>query len=98
MSHLIQIFLPFNVGDARQMIEAVESELLDRFGGVTLNINSPAKGLWDSGAGVERDKIIVVEIMTEELDLGCWHNYRQQFERTFDQDEILIRAAQVSQL
>jgi len=98
VSHLIQIFLPFNVGDARQMIEieAVESELLDRFGGV--NINSPAKGLWDSGAGVERDKIIVVEIMTEELDLGCWHNYRQQLERTFDQDEILIRAAQVSQL
>lgn len=98
MSNLIQIFLPSNVDDARHKIEAVEQTLLDRFGGVTLNINSPAKGLWDSGAGVERDKIIVVEVMAEELDRKWWHDYRQQLERMFDQDEVLIRASQVSRL
>lgn len=98
VSQLIQIYLPFNVDDARHKIEAVEQTLLDRFGGVTLNVNSPVKGLWDSGAGVERDRIIVVEVMADELDQEWWQNYRQHLERTFDQDEVLIRASQVSRL
>jgi len=96
--HLIQIFLPSNVDGARHKIETVEQQLLDRFGGVTLNINTPAKGIWERGADVERDNIIVVAVMAEKLDRDWWRNYRQQLQRTFDQEEILIIATQVDQL
>lgn len=98
MRHLIQIFLPSNVDGARHKIETVEQQLLDRFGGVTLNINTPAKGIWERGAHVERDNIIVVAVMAEKLDRDWWRNYRQQLQRTFDQEEILIIATQVDQL
>ncbi|MDO5897210.1 hypothetical protein [Agrobacterium sp. Azo12] len=68
MSHLIEIFLPSNVDDAQRKIEQVERELVARFGGATLHVNSPAQGLWYGGSGVEHDKIIVAEVMVEELD------------------------------
>lgn len=98
MSQLIEIFLPSNVDDAQRKIEQLEKELVERFGGVTLYVNSPARGLWDAGARVEDDTIVVAEVMVEELDREWWVGYRAALELSFDQDEILIRATPVCRL
>lgn len=98
MSHLIEIFLPSNVDDACGKLERVDGELIERFGGVTLHINPPAKGLWDGDSGVESDKTIVIEVITDELDRIWWAGYRQKLEKRFDQDEVMIRATIVRRL
>lgn len=98
MGYLNEIFLPSNVDDARDKLERVEGELIEQYGGVTLHISSPAKGLWDGDTGVESDKIVVIEVISDELDRRWWAGYRQKLEKRFDQDEVMIRATIVSRL
>lgn len=92
--HLIEIFLPVTSGDAQSAIEAVREELVGRFGGATLHVNSPAEGLWKDDGEVENDRIVVAEVMAEDLDTIWWRSYRERLEAMFDQNEILIRATE----
>jgi hypothetical protein len=41
---------------------------------------------------VQRDDIVVVEVMAQSLDRAFWANYRRELEGLFHQDEIVIRA------
>ncbi|GGG22095.1 hypothetical protein GCM10010924_59470 [Rhizobium wenxiniae] len=94
--HLIEIFLPISVNDPQSKIEAVRRELVEQFGGATLHINAPAEGLWQDDGPVERDRIVIAEVMAEILDTFWWRSYRERLEDVFDQDSILIRATETA--
>jgi hypothetical protein len=100
---IVEIFLPLhdNAGTpfAPELFAAVRVELADRFGGVTAFMRSPAVGIWQDEDGVaRRDEIVVFEVMTARIDEEWWRAYRVQLERTFRQDEVLIRATTAMRL
>jgi hypothetical protein len=101
--HLLQIFLPLcdNDGNAlpKARFDLVRAELTARFGGVTAFVRSPAIGAWQDDAGsVQRDDVVLVEVMADRLDRHWWADYREQLQRRFDQDEVLVRASVVERL
>ena len=96
--HVVEIFLPLKRKDGsdqpRERFGTVRQELLDRFGGLTAFTRAPAEGLWESAPGdVERDSIVIFEVMADRLDRAWWAACREELERLFEQDEIVIRAA-----
>jgi hypothetical protein len=97
LMQLIQILLPLNAcnGTSRELINEVREDLTLRFGGLTLYYrNAPAEGLWEYGDTVEKDAIIVAEVMTAEPDRDCG----AATGRRFQQDEIVIRAIPIIRL
>ncbi|MBB3644539.1 hypothetical protein FHX14_000698 [Rhizobium sp. BK619] len=98
MPYLIEILLPVTGKFASQALENVRSELTDLFGGVTVYANAPAEGLWRDGGDTERDRIVVVEVMTEEVDRPWWADYRKRLEKRLSQDEIVVRATTIDRL
>ncbi|MGV3585605.1 MAG: hypothetical protein ACO1OF_01280 [Adhaeribacter sp.] len=44
------------------------------------------------------DEIIIYEVMAETLDQAWWQNYKKSLEKTFRQEEILIRAWEIQVL
>lgn len=94
---LIQILIPVfdNAGKRfdQSLFEAVRTQLIERFGGLTAFVQSPALGLWkDSESGTTtQDAMILIEVMSESLDHIWWSNYRRELEAVFRQDEIVIR-------
>lgn len=101
--HLIQLFLPLRDNDGkpfpRGSYDAVRAELTDLFGGVTAFVRSPAVGLWeDDGGAVQRDDVVLLEVMADHVDHGWWVSYRKGLERRFRQDEVLVRATRVERL
>lgn len=98
---LIQILLPLydNAGQLfpKGFVDQIRRELTDNFGGVTLYLRSPAVGAWESESGaICRDDVILVEVMIEAVDAAWWSTYRQELERRFSQDKIIIRATDVA--
>lgn len=103
MPHLVQLFLPLrdNAGDAlpQPLYHRVRAELTERFGGVTAFIRSPAVGAWEDDRGaVQRDDVVLFEVMADNVDHGWWAAYREDLQRRFQQDEVLIRASAVERL
>lgn len=94
--HLVQILLPLASADGDRLPQAlfgaVRQELVDRFGGLTAYTRAPAKGLWEDGGDVERDDIVVYEVMVEQLDRSWWAGYRAQLCARFHQRELVVRA------
>jgi hypothetical protein len=100
---IVEIFLPLhdNAGApfASDLFAAVRSELAHRFGGVTAFMRSPAVGIWRDDEGVaRRDEIVVFEVMIDAIDERWWSGYRAQLERTFRQEDVLIRASAATRL
>lgn len=100
---LLQLLLPLydNGGKAypKTMFDRIRSELTDAFGGVTAFLRSPAVGLWENESGeVQRDDVVLFEIMTEELDRNWWGHYRLDLEKRFCQQAIIFRATDVEML
>jgi hypothetical protein len=101
--HVIEIFLPLKRSDGSAqpggLFGALRRELIERFGGLTAFTRAPAEGLWEDQAGeVERDQIIIFEVVAETLDRPWWQQLRARLEREFQQDEVLIRAAPAERL
>jgi hypothetical protein len=101
--HLVQILLPLrdNEGAAfpRAWLDAVRHDLTERFGGVTAHLRAPAAGAWKDDEGdVERDDVVIVEVMDDALDRAWWADYRARLEERFQQDEIVIRASALERL
>jgi hypothetical protein len=55
-------------------------------------------GLWSDGDAIEEDRIIVIEVMADDLDRGWWASYRKALEIRFKQDEIVIRSTAIDRL
>jgi hypothetical protein len=101
--HLVQLLLPLydNTGEPvpRQSLAAVRHELTERFGGLTAYVRSPAQGTWkEAGGAVDRDEVVMCEVMVEQLDRDWWSSYRKRLETTFRQRELLMRAFPVERL
>jgi hypothetical protein len=96
-AHLVQILLPTHLPDGTDvpasLFAEVRGELTARFGGVTAYSRSPATGLWKrTDAEIERDQVIMVEVVVESFDRDWWAAYREQLETRFGQEEIHARA------
>lgn len=95
--HLVQILLPMQHQDGSSVpadeFARVRVELTERFGGVTAYQRSPATGLWKrSEDEIERDQVVMVEVVVDELDREWWRSYREQLEARFGQEEVHARA------
>jgi hypothetical protein len=102
--HLVQILLPTQMRDrtpvAPEQFARVRVELTERFGGVTAYSRSPATGLWkrDDDEAIERDQVIMVEVVVEVFDREWWAVYREQLETRFGQDEVHARVLAMEQI
>ena len=101
--YLVQLLLPLYDNDrrpfSRKQFDEVRHKLTDHFGGVTAYLRSPAVGVWkENDQDVSRDDVVMFEVMSENLDESWWAQYRQDLEKTFRQDEVLVRAMTVSKL
>jgi hypothetical protein len=103
MPHLVQILLPLHLSHGSdvppEVFAEVRDELTERFGGVTAYSRSPATGLWKrTEAEVERDQVIMVEVVVDTFDREWWTMYREQLEQRFDQEEIHARAVAIDRI
>jgi hypothetical protein len=100
--HRIEIFLPLRRGDGQPVdkaeLDEIEHRLADRHGGVTAYLQSPAEGLWDDGGDRQRDRIVVMEVMVDDLDATLWSDLQHELEQRFQQDEVVIRAQAIERL
>ena len=101
--HIVEIFLPLRRNDGseqpRERFAHVRKALLDRFGGLTAFTRAPAEGLWEASPGeVDRDSIVIFEVIADPLDRAWWAAYRAHLQRLFEQDEIMIRASAAERL
>ena len=101
--HLVQLFLPLRDDHAeafgRDCYARVRGELTEHFGGVTAYQRAPAVGLWEAPDGdVERDDVVLFEVMVETLDRAWWSSYSQQLAVRFKQDEVMVRACPCERL
>jgi hypothetical protein len=102
--HLVQILLPLYADDgerlSQEVFDAIRQELVDRFGGLTAYSRAPATGLWvdDEEEHVERDDIVVYEVMAERLDRRWWAGYREGLAQRLRQKEMVVRAQTIELL
>lgn len=95
--YLVQILLPLydNEGHAFEAVDYAQlrSDLADRFGGITAYTRAPARGVWKGDTGeTSRDDIVILEVMTDELDRVWWTRFRKDLERRFRQESVIVRA------
>ena len=100
--YCVEIFLPLAGADGvphpRQRFEALKARLVDRFGGLTAFTRTPAEGLWAEGSGVDRDQVVIFEVMTESLDPDWWAGLRCDLQDAFRQQEVVIRGHEIRRL
>lgn len=101
--HVIEIFLPLRDNEGQrfglELFGWVRETLVERFGGLTAFTRSPAEGLWEEDGGDRsRDEIVIFEVMADRLDRSWWRGFRQELERRFRQDEIVVRARETERL
>ena len=96
---LVQILLPVRDNRGRRFNRAlysrIHAELVKNFGGLTAYTRSPARGLWTSEGSTQRDDMIILEVMTDRFNRTWWKKYRRALEKTFRQDEIVMRAQDI---
>jgi len=94
--YLIEILLPLRDKKGRpfaaRIYQSLRDDLTERYRGVTAFTRAPAEGETRAGSGKVRDDIVLFEVMTDKIDRHWWKQYRESLERTFEQDEIVVRA------
>ena len=100
--HLVEIFLPLRGNDGSPFppdkLARVRDKLTEKFGGVTAFSRTPAEGTNRSGGEIQHDDIVVLEVMTEQLDRSWWAEFRRKLEGDFSQEEIVVREMLISRL
>jgi len=101
----IEIYLPLDYNDGRPIpgskYVAIQEELLTRFGGVTSTQRQfPLQGVWQSGAEVYHDRVVVFSVMDfrggAQLDcLRYLERLKLRLKKKLDQLEILITVAEL---
>jgi hypothetical protein len=93
---MIQMLLPQADPNGEPLGAAVtttRAELVKKFGGITAYLRSAALGHWINPEGhVERDDVVMVEVIAESFDRAWWRDYRTVLEQRFRQREIIVRA------
>jgi hypothetical protein len=98
--HLVQMLLPTRDRHGNLFPPAAAAqtrvELVEQFGGVTAYLRSAAAGAWVNDDGVlERDEVIMVEVLVEAFDRNWWRDYAGRLAGRFGQDAMHIRALEV---
>jgi hypothetical protein len=100
--HLIKILLPLfdNAGKPfpEPLLSKIRSELVDRFGGITAFVHSPAEGVWAQDEGKVRDKVVLIQVMAPVLDREWWGAYRRGLEVRLKQDSVMVHATEIEKL
>ena len=73
-------------------------KLADHFGGVTAFLRAPAVGLWKEAEELNRDEVVMFEVLSKSLDQEWWRSYREALEDKFRQEEILVWAISITKL
>ena len=93
---LVQWLLPLQDNAGRRFPQAlyaqVRAELTQRFGGVTAYPHTPVVGLWEDDGEVQRDELVLFEVVVEDFDRDWWRHYRAELCTRFRQEAILLRA------
>ena len=94
---LIQILLPIrdNLGRPidRSQFQDLRQRLIERYGGLTAYVRSPAEGLWkDEKDKTIHDEVVLLEVMVEVVDRAWWHGFREEITARFGQQDLVIRA------
>jgi hypothetical protein len=98
---LIQVLIPIDSETAREdeRVGRTRLELVERFGGITAYVQTPAQGEWISPGGRrERDRIVMVEVVAEQFDRAWWRSYARTLALRFDQDVIHVRGLRIELL
>ena len=100
---LVQMLLPLYDGAGQRVPHGrfadLRSELTERFGGVTAFLRSPAQGMWKEEDGeVDRDEVVMCEVMVDPLDRSWWQAYRRTLEKQFGQRELMLRVIEIERL
>jgi len=100
---LVEILLPLhdNAGTPfpTSLYRDVQEKLAKRFGGVTAYMRSPAKGFWNDGGGASReDDVVLFEVMAETLEAPYWQTLKGKLTEDFRQNDIVVRATQITRL
>jgi hypothetical protein len=103
LAFLVQLLLPLYDNSEQRFANAlfvqVMDELTDRYGGVTAYLRSPAEGSWREGSGaVDKDEVVMFEVMVDHLDRDWWSRYRGALEQRFAQEELVVRATAMERL
>jgi hypothetical protein len=96
--YLVQVLFPLYDNRGRRLpkklFDQVSRSLAEEHGGLTAYSRSPAVGLWNShGKRLQRDDIVVYEVLAPRLNAKIWARRRKVWELAFKQDTILIRAS-----
>jgi hypothetical protein len=101
----IEIYLPLDFNDSKPIPEskyvAIQQELLNRFGGVTsTQRHFPLQGVWQAGAEVYHDRVVVFSVMDFHADtqLECLRylaRLKGRLKRKFGQLEVLITVTEM---
>lgn len=91
--HLIEIFLPSRI----TMVEHLKKTCSTTFSANCLSAlaappHAPAKGIWKDGREKAHDDIVIMQVMTDNLDRVWWQDYREALQGRLRQDEILVRS------
>jgi hypothetical protein len=96
---LVEILLSANAPEKlSRELESLRKKLTDKFGGMTAFVRSPGDGVWVDQGETERDTIVVLEVMTDEVDRAWWQELRSLLECRLEQKEIVIRAHAIDRL
>jgi hypothetical protein len=100
--YLIQLLLPLHDNEKRPIpvehFNTLRTDLTRRFGGVTAFVRAPAKGLWEEDEEINRDDVVMFEIIAENFAKDWWREYRIQLQHVFKQKEVLIWATSVEKV
>jgi len=95
--HLVEVFLPLTYpnGDPvpESIFELIEGELTETFGGVTEYARGSTRGLWNKDGHLEVDSLVVLEVMTKDLEKDWWKEFRHRTQALLRQEELLVRTA-----
>ena len=100
---LIQLLLPTKGADgaayADELLTHTRQELLERFGGLTAYLRSPAAGAWTSPSGrVDEDAVVMVEVLAPTFDVPWWRQYAGALRERFQQESLHVRASEITVL
>lgn len=101
--YLIQFLLPLRdnegVAFGQAAFDRVTAELTEHFGGLTTYLRAPAEGAWcEPGGALDRDQVVIFEVMAERVERDWWAAYRTGLEQRFRQQQVLVRASAVEVL
>jgi hypothetical protein len=65
------------------MYKIERDALVERFGGITAHMRSPAKGLWKDGGKTTKDDMVILEVMVKRVDRKWWNDHRHKLQKPF---------------